>query len=177
MKRVEEIISDNLIRKTALPVSADLSVRLLILGSMPGEESLRRQEYYAHPRNVFWKIMGFIFDFDSAISYLERLNCLADHHVALWDVLCACRRKGSLDSNITAPEYNPVRDFVLGHPNIRAICCNGATAYQLLTRHDRLLTDLVPVIRLPTTSPAHAGLTFEKKLEIWQKTISDIFYG
>jgi len=89
---------------------ASESAVILILGSMPGEESLQRQQYYAHPRNLFWDIMGQMYDFDKNLPYHERLTQLKHNGIALWDVLSKCRRKGSLDSNIDISSTEP-NDF------------------------------------------------------------------
>ena len=99
---------------------ASESAVILILGSMPGEESLQRQQYYAHPRNLFWDIMGQMYDFDKNLPYHERLTQLKHNGIALWDVLSKCRRKGSLDSNIdiSSTEPNDFGEFFQTYSNI-----------------------------------------------------------
>ncbi|MDD3119431.1 MAG: DNA-deoxyinosine glycosylase, partial [Victivallales bacterium] len=123
-----------MMRKTAFPPVAGVAAGVLILGSMPGEESLRRHEYYGHPRNAFWPIMGELLGFDPALPYSERLQRLVGSKVALWDVLAACRRDGSLDADIRGPEPNDITAFVREHSRLNAVYCNGQTAGRLLKK-------------------------------------------
>ena len=107
--------------KRSFPPSADASARVLILGSMPGEESLRQRQYYAFKRNAFWRIMGTLFGFPETLPYEERLECLKRSHVALWDSLAGCEREGSLDSNIHNPEPNDIAGLLKQNPSIRTV--------------------------------------------------------
>jgi len=158
------------------PVSAPDATRL-ILGSMPGARSLADAQYYAHPQNVFWRIAGALFEFDSALPYAERCEALRTARVALWDVLRECVRPGSLDSAIveTSIEPNDLAGFLDAHPAIQLICFNGAKAEQSFSRHVLpRLSDRhrdIPRHRLPSTSPAHAGMDFETKLARWQTVL------
>ena len=158
-------------RKTAFPPVADATVRVLLLGSMPGEESLRRREYYAHPRNAFWPIMGQLLGFDPAVPYSERLERLLQHRIALWDVLSACYREGSLDSDIKTPEPNDIATFIREHSQLKAVYCNGQTAGRFLKKFFPVLPEGIPVTILPSTSPAHAGLAFPAKLAQWKAIV------
>jgi len=160
------------------PVSAPDATRL-ILGSMPGARSLAENQYYAHPQNAFWRIAGALFDFDPAQPYAQRCEALRTAGVALWDVLGECVRPGSLDSAIVEASIaaNDFAGFLTAHPSIRLICFNGAKAEQSFTRH--VLAQLsprhrdIPRHRLPSTSPAHAGMRFETKLAQWQSVLGD----
>ncbi|AFJ02074.1 G:T/U mismatch-specific uracil/thymine DNA-glycosylase [Methylophaga frappieri] len=138
---------------------------------MPGLESLRQQQYYAHPRNAFWPIMAQLFGFNSELNYVERCQQLIAHQIAVWDVLKSCYRPGSLDQHIDSRtmEINDFGGFLRQNPDIQAICFNGAKAEQLFCR--AVLKDLssVPILKkLPSTSPAHAAMRFQQKLEAWQ---------
>lgn len=155
-----------------LPV-ADPDARVLIVGSMPGIASLEAQRYYAHPRNSFWPIMASICGFDAGLPYEQRLASLRQAKVALWDVLASCAREGSLDSDIVTKSIraNDFAGFLVAHSDVRAVLCNGGTAYRmfrqrvlqpLLTAHPQLL-----LRQLPSTSPAHASMTRQAKLEAW----------
>lgn len=138
---------------------------MLILGSMPGAVSLNVGQYYAHPRNVFWKIMGELAGAGSDKPYAERGAILKAHRIALWDVLRSCVRLGSLDADIRDEAPN---DFA-AHPHIKRIGCNGAKAAASFRKY---AATTVPsgaeIIILPSTSPAHAGLSFEKKCAAWR---------
>ena len=148
--------------------------KVLILGSMPGEKSLEMQQYYAHPQNSFWFILGEILGFDPSISYEERTEILRQNGVCLWDVLKTCVREGSLDSAIknTSVVTNDFCDFLIKHNEINNIFFNGAKAEQLFCKHIQSKLDihhLTPILcRLPSTSPAHASMAKNKKLEEWQ---------
>lgn len=159
------------------PVAADGATRL-ILGSMPGIASLRAGQYYAHPRNAFWRIVGELLQIDPAADYEQRCAQLVQRRVALWDVLHTCTRLGSLDSAIVESSIVP-NDFAVfleNHPQIQKIFFNGAKAEQMYRKHvlPGLPSDLagIPTCRLPSTSPAHAGMTFVDKLAQWKKILS-----
>ena len=154
--------------------SAAPDARVLILGSMPGGESLRRQQYYAHPRNAFWPIMGALFGFSPELPYPERLEWLKKHHVALWDSLAGCERDGSLDSNIRDPEPNDIPGLLRECPSIRTVFCNGTASFRFLKKYHAELfgrPDLT-IVRLPSTSPAAAVFSFGEKLAQW-RTVKD----
>ena len=141
---------------------------LLILGSFPGVASLQAAQYYAHPRNAFWPILADCLHLPDLPQrpYAERLLALLHARVALWDAVAACERAGSLDSAIRAAEPSDLPDLVARLPGLRGIACNGATA---LAQTRRILPGAPwPILGLPSTSPAHAGLSFEAKRKAWQ---------
>jgi len=159
--------------KEGFPPIADERATILILGTMPGEESLRKKEYYANSRNAFWKIMSRLFEFEHDTSYEGRTRILTKNKIALWDVMKSCKRQGSLDSAIddrTIVE-NDFASFYRNHPNIRHIFFNGAKAEkEYLKRALPGLPDKVKRIeysRFPSTSPAMAQLSFDEKLLEW----------
>lgn len=147
--------------------------RLLILGSMPGVASLQAQQYYAHPQNQFWPIMGALLSFDPQISYTERCARLETAGIAVWDVLQSCERAGSLDADIDPRSSvpNDFSAFFATHPLIQRVCFNGATAEQIFRQQKMDLPEL-ELIRLPSTSPAHAGMQREIKLARWREAIT-----
>lgn len=163
----------------SFPPVSDVRARVLILGSMPGEASLRAQRYYAHPRNGFWPIMGELLDFPVAeTDYEERCSRLRDAGIALWDVLAACTRQGSLDASIEASSMvvNDFPRFFAHHPHIGCVCFNGGLAERVYRQ--RVLTMLtgpvaaLPGHRLPSTSPANAALTLAAKTAAWRERLS-----
>jgi TDG/mug DNA glycosylase family protein len=153
---------------------ANASSRLLILGSMPGKASLRAGEYYAHPRNAFWRIIGELFRIDPSAPYHERIASMLAQGIALWDVLQSCTRESSLDSDIDESSIvvNPFAEFLRRHAAIRTLCFNGARAELSFRRY--VLPALAPeglritTHRLPSTSPANASIAYPKKLEAWR---------
>jgi hypoxanthine-DNA glycosylase len=154
------------------PPIARPDARVLVLGTMPGVASLAAGEYYAHPRNAFWGIMAALLGFDAAAPYTERATALRDAGIALWDVLDACRRPGSLDTAIE-PETIVVNDFAgffAAHPRIGHVFFNGGKAAELFRRHvgAAVLPAGVATRRLPSTSPTNARLRFADKLEAWR---------
>jgi len=160
--------------ETGFPPVAGPDSRVLVLGSMPGIMSLERRQYYAQPRNAFWPIMGELFGIASDLEYAERLQGLLDAGVALWDVLRSCERSGSLDANIVMKSAvtNDFVGFFAAHPHIDRVFFNGATAAGVFER--RVSPDLektgirsIELIRLPSTSPAHAAMTYAEKLRRW----------
>jgi hypoxanthine-DNA glycosylase len=156
------------------PPIAATDARVLVLGSMPSVASLAKQQYYGHPRNAFWPIMGRLFGAGPDLSYRERAQILRDRGVAVWDVLKECRREGSLDTSIDcdSEEPNDFVTFLVDHAQIDAIFFNGQKAESAFHRHvaTRIATWVrsFRFVRLPSTSPAHAGRSFDEKLAAWQ---------
>lgn len=153
--------------------------RVLILGSLPGEESLRQQQYYAQPRNAFWKIMERLLGIDALWPFARRAEQLTARRIALWDVCAAAERAGSLDAAIVSSsiETNEFGDFLHRHPSITCIIFNGRKAYDLYEK--RVLPTLcsqkaaLKRLLLPSTSPAHAGMTFEQKCLRWREGLNE----
>ena len=153
---------------SSFPPIINKDSKILILGSIPGVKSLEKQQYYAHPQNKFWKIICEIFNEEFTTNYQQRIEILEKHHIALWDVIDTCERKGSLDSEIRNEEANKIEELLQNFPNIKAIFCNGQKSYKNLLKI--LPKDFhLPIIVLPSTSPAHASLRYEEKLLSWQK--------
>ena len=156
------------------PVALD-HAHTLILGSMPGAASLSAREYYAHPRNAFWPLVGELLGFDPGLPYAQRLARLTTAGYALWDVLGACRRSGSLDSAIEpgSLEVNPIAGFLAVHPSIDRVFFNGSAAETLFRRHVMPTLDnrALACRRLPSTSPAHASRTLEQKACAWREIL------
>jgi len=160
------------------PPVADARSAVLILGTMPGKASLRASEYYAHPRNLFWTLMGTFLGFAPDLPYPERLRCLTGARVALWDVLCACTRTSSLDSDIDPASVvpNDFSVFFREHASIRHVFFNGAKAEALYERHVVPHTPAGASMarrRLPSTSPANASIPFDKKLREWRRVVHE----
>jgi TDG/mug DNA glycosylase family protein len=154
------------------PIS-DAASRVLILGSMPGKVSLHAEQYYAHPQNAFWKILGALFDFEPGRPYEARIASLREHGIALWDVMQSCVRKTSLDSDIEELSIvsNPFAGFLRNHPEIHTICFNGAKAEASWRKH--VLPQLrqagdIAYHRLPSTSPANASISYDEKFKAWK---------
>lgn len=156
------------------PPVAPARAETLILGSLPGRKSLQAQQYYAHPQNAFWKIVSAVFGADPSLPYERRLRILTANRIALWDVLAAAERPGSLDSSIVgaSTQANDFNGFFRAHPRIRRVFFNGRKAEEIFRR--KVLPTLgeesadIRFECLPSTSPAHAGMTFAKKLDKWK---------
>ncbi|MFO1320958.1 MAG: DNA-deoxyinosine glycosylase [Burkholderiales bacterium] len=156
---------------------ADATATTLLLGSLPGTLSIARHQYYAQPRNAFWRIVEALFAIPLDQPYDARLRSLTDHRIALWDVCASAHRPGSLDADIDRATVvvNDFQGFFAAHPRITRIFFNGATAAALYRRlvlprlsdpHRHLETRT-----LPSTSPAHARLSYEAKLDAWRSLL------
>ena len=152
--------------KRSFPPVIDAQARVLVLGTLPGEESLRRGEYYAHPRNLFWPIIFALFGEAPALSYTERLAFLKAHRIAAWDVCEIGERERSADSKIRLERPNAIDRLLDQHPLIRAVAFNGTTARRLYDRYFPRRAALT-YLALPSTSPAHATIGFSAKLARW----------
>jgi hypoxanthine-DNA glycosylase len=156
-------------RLQGLPPIISANTRLLILGSFPGAASLRAQQYYAHPQNQFWKILQAVWpDVLMAMGvegYEKRSAWLLERGLGLWDVYASCERAGSLDSAIRDAEVNDFRSLKHRCPQLKAIAHNGGESF----KHASITAALgLPVYKLPSTSPANASWSFERKLAIWR---------
>lgn len=150
---------------------------ILILGSMPGEASLRAREYYAHPRNHFWRLMAELLALDMAAPYAERAAALRQAGIAVWDVLHSCVRAGSLDSDIdkSSLQANDFRAFFSGHRSIMRVYFNGSAAEQIYRKQVLPALEMphMAYLRLPSSSPANATYSFERKLEQWRAILRE----
>lgn len=152
--------------KRAFPPVVDAETRLLILGSLPGDASLAAGQYYAHPRNGFWRLIGGVVGRDLvALRYPERLEALAEARVGLWDVVAGAERIGSLDTAIRAPEYADLPGLVRALPRLKAVAFNGGRAAKEGRRLLAAATDLT-LIDLPSSSPAYTQ-PLPEKAAIW----------
>jgi TDG/mug DNA glycosylase family protein len=163
-------------RRTAFPPIGNRDAEVLILGSFPSQRSLERRQYYAHPQNGFWPIMGQVLGTSLCVPYARRKQVLKQHRIALWDVIARARRPGSLDSSIvhSSIQVNDFRRFFGSHPRVRLVCFNGAKAAELYRR--LVLPALgssytIRYKRLPSTSPAHAALSRKRKLARWRAVL------
>ena len=148
------------------------NARILILGSIPGAASLAANEYYAHPRNLFWRIIADLLNTGLLPDYSSKTQALINARVALWDVMKSCYRPGSLDvainkQSIVANDFNAL---FKSHPQIQQVFFNGATAEQSFRRLvlPGLNCQPLSLQRLPSTSPAHAAMTYQQKLKHWR---------
>ena len=143
--------------------------QILILGSMPGIKSLEEKQYYAHPQNRFWKLMGLFCNTENlhTKSYSQKLQILLQNGFALWDVLQSCNRNGSLDSNIQNEIPNNIPQLLKQYNNIKIICLNGNKAYSAFKKHFPNLSDKYICYKLPSTSPANAKYKLEDLYKEW----------
>ena len=149
--------------------SIDNNSKVLILGSMPGVKSLEEQQYYAHPQNRFWKVMGTICnqpnlpDFD----YDMKLKTLLNNNIALWDTIKSCKREGSLDSDIQNETPNDIKSLLKKYPNIKTICLNGNKSYSAFKKYFPNLLEKYNCFKMPSTSHANARYSLDKLIEEW----------
>jgi len=166
----------------SFPPVENPTARILILGSIPGKESLQAGQYYAHPRNAFWPIMGKLVGAEPTLPYEARLQKLRSSNIALWDVLASCRRHTSLDADIESDSIS-ANDFVRffkKHPKVELVVFNGSMAEHCFRKY--VWTSLETLIekhqmrfqRLPSTSPANASMRFEMKLKIWKEILQSL---
>lgn len=153
--------------------SIDNNSTILILGSMPGVKSQKEHQYYAHPQNRFWKVMGHICQNQKLheLSYKEKLETLLYNKLALWDTIKSCKRDGSLDSNILNVIPNDIRGLLKDYPNIKTICLNGHKSYSTFKKYFPDLLETYDCYKMPSTSPANAKFSLDKLFEEWEAGI------
>lgn len=154
--------------------------RVLIVGSMPGRASLVAGRYYAHPRNAFWPILGALLGFAADAPYERRCQALAGAGIALWDVLASCEREGSLDGAISRARRtaNDFEAVFASQPGLGTVLCNGGTSHDLFVRHVVPTLPRRPdVVRLPSTSPAHASRSQAAKQAAWASALLPLLDG
>lgn len=146
------------------------ATRLVVLGSFPSEASLTLQQYYAHPRNQFWPILGALWGIElHRLPYAERIDVVRERGLGIWDVYARCRREGSLDSAIEDAEPNDLAGLKQRAPQLVAVAHNGGES----ARSMRVTRQLgIAVHRLPSTSPANASWSFERKLAAWREVFA-----
>ncbi|MEO8808035.1 MAG: DNA-deoxyinosine glycosylase [Burkholderiaceae bacterium] len=144
----------------------DANTRLVVLGSFPGVASLAAQQYYGHPRNHFWPILGALWQVDlMPLPYGQRIEAIRARGLGLWDVYARCEREGSLDSAIEQAQFNDLASLKTRAPRLQAVAHNGAESARAM-KHTQSLA--LAVHRLPSTSPANASWSFERKLAAWR---------
>ena len=161
-------------RVRSFPPIESSRAQVLILGSMPGGASLAAGQYYAHPQNLFWRIMVTLLGAKPGLSYAARTRLLKANGIALWDVLESCVREGSLDSSIEEASIavNDFASFYRSHLRVGRVYFNGAKAEAAYRRY--VIPSLgdnssqLKYFRLPSTSPAHAALSLDKKRDAWK---------
>ncbi|MCK9381475.1 MAG: DNA-deoxyinosine glycosylase [Sulfuritalea sp.] len=152
-----------------LPPIIDQRARVLILGSFPSTASLAAQQYYAHPQNQFWRILGDVIGQPlKEIDYPQRIAAVQAAGIAIWDVFASCERAGSLDTAIRAAVPNPLAALRESAPALRRICFNGRMAARRIREVETLGFE---ALVLPSTSPAHAGMSFAEKLARWRDAL------
>jgi hypoxanthine-DNA glycosylase len=155
--------------KAGLPPIARADARLFVLGSLPGDASLAARQYYAHPTNQFWKLLGGAVGEDlHSLTYDARLERLAEQRVGLWDVIASASRPGSLDQAIRLAEHNQVEHLLRDFPELRAIAFNGSTAASVGRRLIGIAGSHVTLIDLPSSSAANTR-PFAEKAAAWRR--------
>ncbi|WP_254926497.1 DNA-deoxyinosine glycosylase [Janthinobacterium sp. PC23-8] len=155
-------------RKRCFDPVVNANTRLLILGSLPGEKSLAHSQYYAHPQNRFWMLLGAVLGVElKSLPYEQRLATLLAHGVGLWDVVAQAHRSGSLDSNIRARDDNDLVALIAGLPRLETIAFNGGTAARLGLKVLGAHASGYRIVSLPSSSPAYT-LAYTEKLQAWQ---------
>jgi hypoxanthine-DNA glycosylase len=158
-------------RINSFPPIIDKDSRVLVLGTMPGAESLRQCQYYAFCRNQFWSVIFALYGLERPEDYDVRVRFLHEKHIALWDVLDACERRTSADSDIKKPEPNKIAELLQQYPKIEAVFLNGKGAAKLFNIFILPQIAIKPYIDiLPSTSPAYT-IRYEQKLDGWKKLL------
>ena len=157
--------------KTAFPPIVNDASRILILGTMPGERSLELQQYYGHRGNHFWKIIFTLLNVPPITDYEEKKRLLLTHHIALWDVLQACSREGSADSNIHNEQANDFDHFFRSHPHITTVFFASGKAEEYYTRYATRRPGIT-YMRLPSPSGANGWMTIDQKIKEWSAILS-----
>ncbi|WDU79299.1 MULTISPECIES: DNA-deoxyinosine glycosylase [Lysinibacillus] len=160
----------NELKNILLPI-VDSATRVLIVGSMPGKQSLEKQQYYGNPRNHFWPIMGELLEIAIPNDYTERIALLKNNAIGLWDTIATCEREGSLDAAIRNEKPNDFQTLFEQYPNIQLVLFNGAKAFEVFKKHIGLeLLDGRAYKKMPSTSPIPGKniKTFTEKLEDWR---------
>jgi TDG/mug DNA glycosylase family protein len=154
--------------KASFQAVADERTRVLVLGSLPGERSLAARQYYAHPRNQFWRLVGAVVDADLVeLTYERRLERLLAARIGLWDVIRSGERTGSLDASISVYEAHPLGEFVRDLPGLKMVAFNGGKAAKI-GRKQLAANPPFALIDLPSSSPAYAAASFQTKLNAWR---------
>lgn len=155
--------------KRCFPPVANPDIRLLILGSLPGERSLAKGQYYANPQNQFWRLISDVIGINLLeLEYEARLRTLLENRIGLWDVIAEAKRDGSLDSKIKNHVQNELLNLIRGFPQLHAIGFNGSAAARIGLKQLQACTDRYEIIQLPSSSPAYT-LPYTEKLKSWQK--------
>jgi hypoxanthine-DNA glycosylase len=153
-------------RKASFPPVVRADTRVLVLGSLPGERSLAEGRYYAHPRNLFWRLVGEIVGEDlEALDYEARLAALLGAGIGLWDTVASARRAGSLDAAIREAEHTPLAALVATLPGLRAVAFNGAASARIGMA--ALAGSGLALLPLPSSSPANAAVPYAEKRRLW----------
>lgn len=153
----------------SFPPQINKKSKILILGSMPGIKSIEMQQYYAHPQNRFWKIIGLICNYKNLENenYNKKIQILLQNHFALWDVIGICSREGSLDNNIQDEVPNKIKELLKEYTNIKKIYLNGNKAYSTFKKYFPDLLDSHKCYKMPSTSPANAKFKLEDLYKEW----------
>jgi TDG/mug DNA glycosylase family protein len=155
--------------KAGLPPIAGADARLFVLGSLPGDASLSARQYYAHPTNQFWRLLGGAIDEPlHQMRYEQRLESLASRRIGLWDVIASAARRGSLDQAIRLAQHNQIEHLLRDFPDVRAIAFNGATAAAAGRKLIGTPPPGVTLIDLPSSSAANTR-PFAEKAAAWAR--------
>ena len=166
--------ANNTSRKKGFPPSIDNNTKVLIFGTFPGEESLRKKQYYGNTNNKFWKLLGEVVNEDLVnMEYELRLKTILKHNIGMWDIIESCDRTGSSDNKIvneTLNDFSNLNKF----ESLNVLCFNGKNQEKYLKKHKLVLSERFKIITLSSSSPANARMTFDEKLKNWKTIIEFI---